>query len=187
MVIYGLQESNNDLAKVRGLLLVCDCTDSMVRVSRLGKPIAGSDGANSKQKCPLKVELWSQGDREFVLQQAKTICDFTSGKLYVAKYFNAAQLTVINEVRSKCIDLNRNAALCSDGRARDVVINDKIRKRSNNGKLERFVDTSVSTNVASKSISDTSVKSANGNVTVITSESIVQAPDASKSALGGGH
>ena len=74
----------------------------MVRVSRLDKPVAGSDGANSKQKCrPLKVELWSQGDREFFLLQAKTICDFTSGKLYVAKYYKAAQLAVVNEVRSK--------------------------------------------------------------------------------------
>ena len=126
------------------------------------------------------VDLWSQGDREFVLQQAKTICDSTSGKLYVAKYLNAAQLAVIKEVRSKCADFNRNAAPCSDGRARYVVINDKIRKLSNNGKLEIFADTAVSTSVASKSISDTSVKSANANVTVITSESIVQAPDASK-------
>ena len=48
VVIYGLQESNNDLAKVRGLLQVCDCADSVVRISRLGKPVAGSDGANSK-------------------------------------------------------------------------------------------------------------------------------------------
>ena len=88
----------------------------MVRISRLGKPVAGSDGANSKKKCrPLKVELWSQGDREFVLQQVKTICNSTSGKLYVAKYLNAAHLAVVKEVRFKCADLNRNATPCSDG------------------------------------------------------------------------
>ena len=116
VVMYGLQESNNDLAKVRGLHQVYDCADSVVRISRLGKPVAGSDGANSKQKCrPLKVELWSQGDREFVLQQVKTICDSISGKLYVAKYLNAAYLAVVKEVRSKCADLNRNATPCSDG------------------------------------------------------------------------
>ena len=49
VVIYGLQESNNNLVKVRGLIHVCDCADSVVRVSRLGKPVAGSDGANSKR------------------------------------------------------------------------------------------------------------------------------------------
>ena len=57
VVIYGLKEANNDLAKVRNLLKVCDCEDTVVHVIRLGKFSARPNEVNFKRTChPLKVE-----------------------------------------------------------------------------------------------------------------------------------
>ena len=65
MVIYGLKEASNDLAKVRNLLKVCDCEDTVVHVIRLGKFSVRPDEVNFKQTGRLlKVELWSQSDRQ---------------------------------------------------------------------------------------------------------------------------
>ena len=144
MVIYGLEEVNNDLAKVRNRLKVCDCEDTVIHVIRFGKSSSRPDEVNFKRTCrPLKVELWSRSDRDFVLQQAKTICKSTSWKMYFNKFLSAAQMTSVKKARSKCADLDKNAALCSDDRARYVVINDKSMKRSNSCKLERFTIASL--------------------------------------------
>ena len=63
--------------------------------------------------------------------------------MYLTKFLSVAQMTSVKEVRSKCADLNKNAASCSDGRAHYVIINDKIMKRSDSSKLERFIEVSL--------------------------------------------
>ena len=125
---------------MRNLLKVYNYEDTVILVIRLSKSSARPDEINFMRTCrQVKVELWTLSDRDFVLQQVKTIRKSTSGKMYLTKFLSAAQMTSVKETRSKCADLNKNAASCSNGRARYVAI-DKIMKRSDNGKLERFTE-----------------------------------------------
>lgn len=136
LVIYNLKESSNDIKKVRELFCYCDCADTVVQVVRLGKPSQPSVSKPASSPRPLKVELWSQRERDFILQQAHFLCD--SSRLRISKYLNSAEMTVLKETRSECAKLNSTATKLANGRARFVVINDRIMKRLDDGKLVRF-------------------------------------------------
>jgi hypothetical protein len=75
LVIYNLKESSNDIKKVRELFCYCDCADTVVQVVRLGKPSQPSVSKPASSPRPLKIEFWFQRERDFILQQARFLCD----------------------------------------------------------------------------------------------------------------
>jgi hypothetical protein len=110
------------------------------------------------------VEVWSHHERDFILQQARFLCE--SSRLRISKYLNSADMTVLKETRSECAKLNSTTVKLANGRDRFVVINERIMKRLDDGKLVRYTHEPSSTaasNDVSKPQSSPQTSSKNGS------------------------
>ena len=135
LVIYKLKETNNNLNRIKELFSICDCADYVIRVFRLSKSAKSDISKTMPTPRPLKVELWSQHDRDYILQQARFIC--RSNSVRISKYLSSTDMAALKEARSECAKLNSTAIKCTNGRDRFVIINERIMKRLDDGKLVR--------------------------------------------------
>ncbi len=149
VMIFGLTETRNDLAKVRRLLND-DGVNSIVRVQRIGKSPKRSDPLAPVSR-PIKVELCSKEDCDWVLRNSKSLINKAQyAHVKISKCLNTQERQKLKELRDQCSLLNIKAAKCSDGKNRYVVINEHIMKRGDDGKLERFFATSTAATTLDK-------------------------------------
>ena len=137
VVIQRVPESKDDLIKVRDLLKLVYCADSLLNVFCMVK--YNTFLAGRKLYRSLKVILQSRGDRDYVLKSAKFIVTSTEKNLpgiYITKLLTADEMRTIKKLRLQCHDMNAaESAKSPDGRDRFVVIDNKIMKRQGDGTL----------------------------------------------------
>ncbi len=86
---------------------------------------------------PLKVELQSAADRNYVLASSKYIKNInTAPKVSFGKWLSRDELVKVKAIREKCIELNSRATPLQDGRQPYVVRNGRLMSRDSNGKLQ---------------------------------------------------
>ena len=149
------------------------------------------------------VELRSISYRNDVLKRSKALAQsFKNSKIYITKCLSADKLEKIKTMRKQCSELNKYAK-CPDSRNRFVVIDSKIMKRLDNGKLAHY----TFNNAESASMSQTGSKQpspnrlssgdhGSGEASVVTTNTgTLKAQNSqnssslasSKNAVGGGH
>ncbi len=154
VIIYGLPESKNDIGKVRKLLQ--DDVNSIVYARRLGKSSAASTPpsaqSGSSTSCrPLKVELCSNDDRDWILHNAsRLIASYRSSKVHIAKYLSSSELEHVKQLRTECTRLNKaSTSNPPSGKARYIVIGTRIMQRLDSGKLAPITNSDSSKSTTS--------------------------------------
>ena len=139
VIIFGLPESRDDTYKVRKLLQDDD-TQSIIRTYRLGKVSTGHLAANSKVTRPLRVELKSIEDRNWVLQNSRWLVRTAKEThIRITKCLGASELDKMKLLRSECAHLNKSLPKTRSGRDKLVIIDGKIMERvDDNGKLSLY-------------------------------------------------
>ena len=137
VIVYGMPESKHDLTEVRKLLEDDDDVDSIRKISRLGKPLFAAAHTKSSMRIrPIKVELKSISDYEWVLRNARRLT--CASKIRIAKCLSSSELESLRDCRAECARLNESATKCNNGALKYIVINSHIMERAEGGKLIRY-------------------------------------------------
>ena len=88
---------------------------------------------------PLRVEVRNKNDRSWVLRNAKFLArTYNQPGVRIAKCLTSAEMKAIKDLKIECSKLNKSCANLSNGKKRYVVIDDRIMKRQDNGKLSSY-------------------------------------------------
>ena len=137
VIIFGLEESKNDIKKVYSLLQ-CDMNDDyIVQLYRIGKVKPKSTSWNKDTNKtevpkfrPIRVQFNRESDRLWVLQNAGWLIKSAklSSSVRISKCLNSSELENLRNKRLKCAKMNAEASKCPNGKDRYVVINNEIMK-----------------------------------------------------------
>ena len=160
IIIYGMTESNDDSSKVFKLLQCDKFDDTIIKTIRLGKKSTDSIKTVKTQCRPVKVELKSKCDRDWVLKHAKYLVkSFGNAKISITKCLNSFELDRIKQLRAECAKLNsinpkvKEADGCNK-RENFFVFNGRIMERLDDGRMVRHTSNHTSNaTIQSSSIS----------------------------------
>ena len=145
IVLFGLQEGQEDLKEVKLVLDTVGCDSKVVKIARLGTSLDKSqhqpNGKNSEKQKPLKVELSSEADSRYVLMHSilmKSNPKFA--KVWINQYLSRDEMNKIKTMLIKYEELNKNCLADENGRKPFVVWSSKFMKRNSNGKFLIFQD-----------------------------------------------
>ena len=106
IIIFGQQESKNDINQVRRLLE--DDIDSVIHVRRIGK---SSNSGTKQAPRPIKVELKCVEDKNWVLHNSIMLINaFGDNNVRIARCLLTADLDKLKKLRSECSHLNTSSA-----------------------------------------------------------------------------
>ena len=143
--------------------LQCDkFDDTIVKTIRLGKKSTDSIKTVKTQCWPVKVELKSKCDRDWVLKHAKYLVkSFGNTKISITKCLNSFELDRIKQLRAKCAKLNsinpkvKEADGCNK-HEKFFIFNGRIMERLDDGRMVRHTSNHTSNaTIQSSSISAT--------------------------------
>jgi hypothetical protein len=103
----------------------------------LGKLAASTHPENTGQSRvrPLLVTLSSELEQINVLQNAKKLHASEFNNIYIRKWLTKEERDAENDLRNKCKKVNECKGPMADGKFPFVVINGRIRERTNNGRI----------------------------------------------------
>ena len=134
IIIFGLQESKNDINQVRRLLE--DDIDSVIHIRRIGKSL--KSGTKQAPR-PIKVELKCAEDKNWVLHNSRMLINtFGDNNIRIARCLSTAELDKLKNLRCECSRLNTSSATVANGKNKIVVINPRTMERLQNGTLISF-------------------------------------------------
>ena len=125
VMIFRLPESKNDLAKVRRLLE--DDVQFVIKVHRLGKPPSAGQHTSGQLSRPIKVQLKSANDKNWVVCNAKELAKASgNSSIRIAKYRTSAELDKVKKLRQDCSSLSMSSFKLPNGKSRYLVIDSHI-------------------------------------------------------------
>ena len=137
VMIFRLLESKNDLANI--LRLLEDDIQSVIHVHCLGKPPSAGQHTSGQLSRPIKFQLKSAYDKNWVVRNAKELVRASgNSSIRIAKCLIFAELDNLKKLRQDCSSLNMSSSKLPNGKSRYLEIDDRIMQKLNNGKLAYF-------------------------------------------------
>ena len=130
------------MAKTKKILETIGYNGPIVCVQRLGHINNSSNGElKIKKVWPLKVELSSMADCQYILSQAKWLKkNQATTKLYISPILLSSELEKVKTLRRRCDALNKMALPNKAGQNRYTVLSGRLFYCAENGKLELYHD-----------------------------------------------
>mgnify|MGYP000626795235 CR=1 FL=1 len=136
IVVYGFPEDGNDYYDLLNMFDFLECNCKIVRYSRFVRVVKKDNTFSGR---PIKVELRSSGDVNFVLSCAKQLSkDAYYSGVYVNKWLSEEEMKNVKYLCQLCFDLNKTLPTDKRGRKPFVLISGKIMKRNAQGKLQTY-------------------------------------------------
>ena len=145
VVIYGLSgRDDNDVARTQRILEYIGYNGPVIRVHRMGR-LSSAAPTNSKpnktKTRPVKVQLESKADCQYVLSQARWLRENPAmANIYISQLLSREEIERVKALRRHCESLKKSAVSDKKGRKRFVVLSGKLMFRADSGKLEPYYD-----------------------------------------------
>ena len=109
---------------------VCQSTAIFQHIHRLGKPPSAGQHTSSQLSRPIKVQLKSAIDKNWVVSNAKELARASgNSSIRIAQLLTFAELDNLKKLRQDCSSLNMSSSKLSNGKSRYLVINGRIMQR----------------------------------------------------------
>jgi hypothetical protein len=136
VVLYGLQESGHDHQDVRNIAHMGFFDVTIASIARLGRPAVRVGGDAVPKARPLKVELSSLSDKDYLLSLSKDLKWHKKYKLVrISPYLTQDEMKKVNILREEQYKLNLALPVADGIKPKYVVISGRLMRRCDSGKL----------------------------------------------------
>ncbi len=142
-------EGKNDFNNAYKILQCDEYNDCIVQVTHLGKKVLADGIEHKSGNRPLRVELKSKHDRDWVLQNAKYLAKDAKSSfkdIKIVKCLGQSERESLKDVRMECVKLNNSVQKTVSGKEEKekyFVLNCRIMERLSNGKMVPFKRKSI--------------------------------------------
>jgi hypothetical protein len=139
VVFRGVEEKKSDATSIAEILRTMNCSCSIIKTQRLGKPQptnrpGNTDPGLSKAR-PLLVSFSNSIEQASVLQNAKRLHTSPFKNVFVRKWLTREDQQADKELRDKCNKLNDQRGLTAVGKKPFIVISGHVRERKADGQI----------------------------------------------------